>query len=75
MFPHDSIRENGSIYQVCGINVKRVGKIENTSSEKLFATPGASMALIRERLISAFSASCSCDIPRILRSAAIAMPR
>ena len=50
-------------------------RLKNTSSEKLFATPGASMALIRERLISAFSASCSCDIPRILRSAAIAMPR
>ena len=61
--------------------IKSAGSISNasarskkTSSEKLFASPGASIALIRERLIPAFSASCSCDIPRILRSAAMAIP-
>lgn len=38
------------------------------------AMPGASIALICERLTFAFSESCSCDIPRILRSVDIAIP-
>ena len=47
---------------------------KKTSNEKGRAIPGASMALRWERLMDAFSASCSWDIPRIFRSVEIAIP-
>ena len=47
---------------------------KNTSKEKPCAIFGASIVLIRERLTPAFSANFSCDRPRILRRAAIAIP-
>ncbi len=48
--------------------------LNNTSREKLFAIPGASIELIRERLTPAFSANFSCDKPRIFLSVEITIP-
>ena len=61
------IKSAGSISKASAI-------LKNTSKENGRTIPGASMALICERLTFAFSASCSCDIPRIFRKAAIAIP-
>ena len=61
------IRSAGSTSKASAIS-------KNTSSVKLCAVPGASMTLRSERLIPAFSASFSCDIPRSLRRVTMAMP-
>ncbi len=66
-------------------NIEAVNKSEGSTSRasamdskvsnvKLCGRLGASTALIRERLIFAFAASSSYDIPRTLRKVDIAIP-
>lgn len=57
-----------------GVTSRASAISKRVSREKLFAVFGASIILSSERLISAFSAKASCDIPRSLRREAIAIP-
>ena len=48
--------------------------LKNISKENPLTIPGASMALIRVRLVCALSASCSCDNPLIFLKDEITIP-
>ena len=66
--------KTAALIKSAGSISKASAMLKKISRENGRTIPGASIALIWDRLTFAFSANCSWDIPRNLRSADIAIP-
>ena len=71
---HDFVWKDGGANQIGRFYFQRICDVKKTSKENGRAIPGASIELMWERLTLAFSASCSCESPRIFLNAEIAIP-